>query len=132
MSDNEKEINLVDSATSDSGLGSMNPSLNVSELGQSIQTADSNSQSVTESNITEYIIIDNAEAKSTPVVTKTKEKEWSMNDIFNLVQTMSENMVKNSDFNNKFDIVNKRFDANDEKFDRINCRFDVNDNNSIK
>ena len=120
MSDNEKEINLIDSAMSDNGLGSMNPSLSVSEVGQSIQTADSNSQSVTESNVTDYIIIDNAEAKSTPIVTKITEKELSMNDIFNLVQIMSENMVKNSDFNNKFDVVNKRFDANDEKFDEVN------------
>ena len=46
MSENKKEINLIDSAMSESGFGSMNPSLSVSELeGQSIQTADSSIQS---------------------------------------------------------------------------------------
>ena len=65
-------------------------------------------------------------ATSTPITIKTNttEKEWSMNDIFNLVQTMSENMVKNSDFNNKFDVLNKRLDINDHKFDEI--KSDIN------
>ena len=79
MSENENEINLIDSAmtrdvSSESGFGSMNPSLSISELeGQSIQTADSSIQLVTESNVTESIIINNVEAKSTPVVTKIRE-----------------------------------------------------------
>ena len=98
MSDNEKENNLIDSVMSESGLGSRDPSPSVSELSQPMPTADSSIQSVTNADLTESIIINNAEAKSTPVVTKTKEKELSMNDIFNLMQTMSENMVKNSDF----------------------------------
>ena len=125
MSENEKEINLIDSAMSESGFGSMNPSLSVSELeGQLIQTADSNIQSVTENNITESIIINNAEAKSTPVVTKIKEKELSMNDMFNLMQTMSENMNSNfnkqsNDFNEKFDKINSRLDVNDTKIDKL-------------
>ena len=89
MSENEKEINLIDSAMSDSGLGSMNPSLSVSELeGQTSQTADSSIQSVTES-----IIINNAEAKSTPVATKIKEKEYSMDDIFNFMRAISLSLI---------------------------------------
>ena len=36
MSDNEKEINLIESVMSDSGLGSMNPSPSVSELSLSL------------------------------------------------------------------------------------------------
>ena len=39
MSENEKEINSIDSAMSESGFGSMNPSLSELE-GQWIQTAD--------------------------------------------------------------------------------------------
>ena len=46
--------------------------------------------------------------RSTPVINKAKE--LSMNDIFNLIQTMSENMVKNSD-------LSKRLDATDEKLE---------------
>ena len=94
MSDNEKEINLIDSVMSESGLGSMNPSPSVSELSRPMPTADLSSQSVTNADLTESIIISNAEAKSTPVATKTKEKELTINDIFNLMQTMSENIVK--------------------------------------
>ena len=94
MSDNKKENNLIDSVMSESGLGSMDPSPSVSELSQPMPTADLSSQSVTNADLTESIIINNAEAKSTPVVTKTKEKGLSINDIFNLIQPMSENMEK--------------------------------------
>ena len=120
MSDNEKESNLLDSATSESGLGSMNPSLSVSELeGQAFQTADLSSQSVTENNVTEDIIINNAKAKSTPVVTKIREP--SLADIMYVMNKRFDAIDANDEK------INKRFDANDEKFDRINCRFDVND-----
>ena len=51
-----------------SGLGSMNPSPNVSEISQSMPTADLSVQSVTNADLTRSIIIANAEAQSTPVV----------------------------------------------------------------
>ena len=42
--------------------------------------------------IQEELIINNAEAKSTPVVTKIKEKEYSMDDIFNFIRAMSDDI----------------------------------------
>ena len=59
-------------------------------------------RSITNNNISESIIINNAEAKSTPVVTKIREP--SLADIMY--------------------VMNKRFDANDECFRK---RFDAND-----
>ena len=73
------------------------------------------SQSNTELNqansLTKSIIICNAVAKSTPVTTKTKENEWSLDDI-KLMRTMSDNM-------------NCRFDVNDSKFVDQNIKFNV-------
>ena len=62
------------------------------------------------------IIISEAGAKSTPVVTNIKEKEYSIDDIFNLVKTMSENMVRNSDFKEQ-DV------KNESRFDEIKNNF---------
>ena len=64
MSDNEKENNWIDSVMNESGLGSMNPSQSVGELSQSMPTADLSVQSVTNADLTESIVINNAEAKS--------------------------------------------------------------------
>ena len=118
MSDNEKKNNLIDSVVSESGLGSMDPSPNVSEVSQSMPTADLSVQSVTNADITRSIIIDHAEAQSTPVLIKTniKEKELSLEDIFDFMKT---NFSKvNSNFN-------KQSNDFDEKFDKIDHRFDV-------
>ena len=75
MSDNEKENNLIDSGMSESGLGSMDPSPSVGELRQSMPTVDLSVHAVTNADLTESILMNNAEVQSTPVVIKTNIKE---------------------------------------------------------
>ena len=73
-------------------------------------------------------------ANSTPVTSKTKEKEMSMNDLFNLLsKRFDSNDEKFNEQNSKFDGINSRFDNNDVKLNEIkteiksefNCKFEV-------
>ena len=88
MSEHTEKSNVIDSGMSESGFGSMDPSPNVSEVSQSMPTADLSVQSVISADLTGSIIIDNAEAQSTPVVIKTniKEKELSLDNIFDFMK----------------------------------------------
>ena len=99
---------------------------------------------VTNADLTESIIISNAEAKSTPVAikTNTKEKELSMNDLFNLISKHFD--ANDEKFDTKFDKLSNDINEQkikcersfneiknnfDEKFDKINNRFDTNESN---
>ena len=52
-------------------------------------------------------------------VKDTVEKEYSMNDIFNFMRAMSDDIKQsvNIKLESSFVVVNSRFDSNDEKFD---------------
>ena len=45
------------------------------------------------SSFTESVEMSNVEAESTPITTRVRE--WSMDDMFNLIKTMSENINSN-------------------------------------
>ena len=45
-----------------------------------------------ENNLTDSIAISNAGAKSTPITTKIKEKEWSMAGMIELMRAMSDDI----------------------------------------
>ena len=83
-----------------------------------------------ENTLTESMMTDNVAAQSTPMTTRVKE--LSMDDMFNLIRTMSENINRNlnakseeqkSDSNVKYDKIDAKFDKQssdcNEKFDEI-------------
>ena len=89
MSENTEKSSVIDSVMNESGLGSMNPSPSVSEVSQSRPTAELSVQSVTNADLTGSIIVDHAEAKSTPVLiktNKTKEKKLSLDDLLDFMK----------------------------------------------
>ena len=78
-----------------------------------------------ESSFTESIIMSNVEAESTP--TTTRVRELSMDDIFNLMKTMSDNMNSNfNEVNSNISEINKCFDNANEnfksKFNELNAK----------
>ena len=93
--------------------------------------------------MTDSITISNAGVKSTPIITKIKEKELSISDLFNLINKRFDvNDIKFDVQNNKFDKLssdvnelkeqNEKFDTKfneqiNNKLDDLNKRFDVND-----
>ena len=85
---------------------------------------------------TESIIISNAGAKSTPMATRIKERELSINDLFNLINkrfdindiTFNEQSKKlESKFNElKSDIHEQKIKC-ESSFNEVKSRFDIND-----
>ena len=127
------EINLTGSAvTSESGGGLTPVTAQEKILIESVVVNDSGLETtpsrvdginLDESNLTQSVVISEAGAKSTPMATKTIEKEYSINDIFNFMRAMSDD-IKQS--------VHCRFDSNDinmkeqnEKFDKLSNDFDI-------
>ena len=74
-----------------------------------------------ESTLTESMLSANVSAQSTP--STTRARELSMDDMFNLIKTMSENI--NSNLNAKFE--EQQIDSN-VKYNKINEKFDVQKN----
>ena len=76
-----------------------------------------------ENTLTESMI----EAQSTPMTTRVKE--LSMEDMFNFMKTISDNL---SSFNVKFDVQNSKFDEQNDKFDIQNSKFDEMTTQNVK
>ena len=74
-----------------------------------------------ESTLTESMLSANVSAQSTPSTTRVRE--LSMDDMFNLIKTMSENI--NSNLNVKFE--EQQIDSN-VKYNKMNEKFDVQKN----
>ena len=94
-------------------------SLSDSQTDSGIQTE---ARSIDEQNV-EVSIISSPGAISTPVPIKinTREKELSLNDLFNLINNRFD--MSNSDFN----AINTKFDEQNNKFKELNKRFDSNE-----
>ena len=60
---------------------------------------------------------DNVAAQSTPMTTRVKE--LSMEDVFNFMKTISDNL---SSVNVKFDVQNSKFDEQNSKYDIMNTQ----------
>ena len=127
MATNENEIEII---VGDEAESKLMYESKESMLNESADKSDSGIQTeallISDSNVDESVIMSKAEAKSTPVITKTKEKEYSMNDIFNFMRAMSDDIKQsvNIKLESSFDVVNNRFDSNDKKFDKLSNDFD--------
>ena len=81
-----------------------------------------------ENTLTESMIINNVEAQSTPMTARVKE--LSMDDMFNLIRTMSENI--NSNLNELKEQNKEQKSDSDVKYDKINAKFDeMNTQNAV-
>ena len=97
-------------------------SLNDVETENSVNVdADDSGMETTPSMINESVI-SGPGAISTPMVTKTREKELSLNDLFNLINNRFD--MNNSNFNKKFDEQNTKFDELKTQIYEINKRFE--------
>ena len=84
------------------------PSPGVSEVSQSRLTAELSVQSIVNDDLTGPIMVDHAEAKSTPILiksNKTKEKKLSLDDLLDFMKV---------NFDKQNNDLNKRFDDNDK------------------
>ena len=61
--------------------------------------------------IAEVTVVENKTVNRPNDSVRVEEKEASWNDIFNLLQTVSENMIKKSDFDKRFDEWDKKWEG---------------------
>ena len=137
------KINLTNSVvTSDSG-GGLTPitvqenipieSVVVNDSGLETTPSRIDENSLDENNITQSVVISEAGAKSTPIATRIKERELSIDDLINFIKSSFKEQQSNFDekFDTKFDKLSSDFNELntncENNFNKLNKRLDIHD-----